>query len=326
MYKAFFAKQRLLKLVICLAATSSAYANPSFPERAITLVVPYGAGGSTDTVSRKVAAKLSELVKVPVVVENKPGASTTIGASFVARSAPDGYTMLIADSSTFAYNKHIYKNLNYDFDRDISPVTTVSAGSMVLASSVKSNIKSLDDLLAMRENNLPELNYASAGIGTPPHVMMESFLNKTKIKAKHIPYRGELPGLTDMMGGTIDIMFLGPRAAKELSAIGKINILGWGGKKRNEIFPGLPAIGEKIKGYEENVYQGIFVPSGTPEPVVNKLKTSFDAVYRDADIQNWLSSQSVGISYKTSTPTELANIIKAEQKKAGETIKNISLE
>lgn len=332
-------KQHLLKSgfgwiasAFIAAATVTTHAQESahnYPSRPIHLIVPYGAGGSTDLMARRLATYLGQQLDQQVVVENKPGASTTIAASYVARSNPDGHTLLLGDTATFAYNKFLFPQAQYDPKESFDPIAITSLGSMVLVSGSKGDIDSLPTLIRKIKEDPTRLNYASAGLGTPPHMFMESFLQALGgARVSHVPYKGELPGVNDMISGSIDFMFVGPRTAKTLSEAGRIRPLGWGMSQRSADMPNLPAVAEFVPGFEQVLWQGIVAPKGTPRPVIDKLNEALRAAFATPEFQDWLKEQAVGITYRISTPEEFAEQITVEQEKAQKVIEaaRISIE
>lgn len=319
------------RLLLCAAlaipfASSAQGAVADFPARPISLVVPYGAGGGTDLFARQMGEFLSKVLKQPVVVENKPGAGTTIAATYVARAPADGYTILLGDTATFAYNKYLYSELRYDPQESFEPVSLTSRGSMILASSKTSNIASLQQLIDAMKTKPSAINYASAGVGTPPHIFMEAFKQAVGAsKMNHVPYRGELPGVTDLIAGTIDSMFMGSRSAQVHADSGRINLLGWGMSPRVKEMPDLPVIAEVVEGFEQVVWQGLVVPKGTPAAVVAKLNKAVRDAFASGEFQSWLAKQAPGVEYGASSPEQMRELIAEELVRAQNVIRSAGI-
>lgn len=325
-------RQTSFALIPSLLLAGAAFAqnvSDSYPNKPITLVVPYGAGGSTDITARKIAEGMGKVLKQSVVVENKPGGSTTVAAAQVARAPADGYTLMIGDSATFVYNKFLFKSLRYDPQTSFDPISLIANGSMVLAAGTATKTPSLEALVAKIKANPSSMKYASAGPGSPPHILMEAFLQGLGAKGvTHAPYRGEQPGLNDMMGGTIDFMFLGPRSAKTLSDAGKIHAIAWAGAKRNKDLPNLPAISEVVPGYEQQVWQAMVAPKGTPRPVIERLNKALRSVTESEDFTQWVKSQAIALDYSSTTPEYVTKLMESDQARVGKVIStaNISMD
>jgi tripartite-type tricarboxylate transporter receptor subunit TctC len=320
----------LMGAVVALCTVANAQTAPdAYPSKPITLVVPYSAGGSTDLTARQFGLQLSKILKQPVVVENRPGGSTTIAAAHVARAPADGYTLLYGDSATFVYNKFLFKNLRYDALTSFDPISLVANGSMVLAAGPAMKVDNLAGLVAKIKQNPSAYSYGSAGAGSPPHILMEGFLQAVGVKGvTHVPYRGEQPGLTDMMAGTIGFMFLGPRSAKVQSDAGTVNALGWGGPNRIREFANLPTISEVVPGFQQQVWQAMVVPKGTPKAVIDKLNQALRQATQSEDFKRWVKDQVVSNDYTPSTPQEVTRLIESDQARVGRIITeaNISME
>jgi tripartite-type tricarboxylate transporter receptor subunit TctC len=250
-------------LLAGLAATllpQAAWAD-DYPSRTITIVAPFSAGGGVDIVARLLAEKMSKTLGQQVIVENKPGATGNIGAEIVAKSAPDGYTLLMGNVATSSINGSIFKNLGFDPINDFSAITLVARVPEVLVVNPKLPAKSVQDLIALGKQKPGQLTYGSAGIGSPPHLAAALFALMADINIRHIPYSGSSPALTDLMGGRIDMYFSNVLSAMPHVASGKLRALGVTGSERSDAAPDVPTIAESgLSGYEAYNWYGLLVP------------------------------------------------------------------
>lgn len=304
-----------------------AWAQDAFPTRPVRLIVPYAAGGGTDILARQLTKKVGELLGQPIVVDNRPGAGTTIGASEVARSAPDGYTLLWGDNATYALNPHVYKKLSYDPLSSFAPVTLTVRGSLVLLASERLGVKSVSDLVAMAQAQPGKLSYGTPGNGTPHHLAMELFkLRAGHLQIQHVPYRGEAPAVQDLIGGTLDLMFAGARVAKPQAESGRAVALAVSGGKRNATMPQVPTMGEAgLKGYRSEYWHGVVAPANTPADVVARLNAAFVKAMASPEMVSWINNAGSGAEWTGSTPAEMQAHMREEMAKAGELVKAIGL-
>src|SRR2546425_9037989 len=300
----------------------------SYPAKAIRLVVPYPAGGATDFFARLVFPKMGEALGQSVVVENRPGAGTAIGASEVARSAPDGYTLLLGDAGTYAFNPTLYKKLSYDPVKDFAPISLTGRFALILAVNPSVlKVGSVKELVAMAKSQPGKIDYGAPGPGSPIHLAMEFFKQRAGITMTPIPYKGGADALSDLIGGRIGALF--PDIATALPQIraGKIKALAVASEKRVAALPDLPTIGESgYPGFEAWAWQGFVAPAGTPRDVVMKLNTEFAKVMSDPALRQRLSES--GFEPQTSSPEQFAAYMKSEIAKWGKVIRdsNISLD
>lgn len=285
-------RQHLIALAALAAvgcAISSGAAAQNYPERAIRMIVPYPPGGGSDVVARQVARKAADILGVPIVVDNRPGAGSTIGAEEASRATPDGYTLLWGDTSTFAVNPHVFPAAKYDPRTAFEPIAPMISASFVLTASSRLNVKDLPSLIALLKANPGKYSYGSAGAGTPHHMAMESFKNLTHTSIVHIPYKGEAPAMQDLLGGSIDLMFAGVMNAEAQRKAGRLTILGASGATRSPRVPQIPTLDEQgIKGYKYQVWHGVVAPSGTPAPVVAKLSAAFTDALKTPEVSDWI--------------------------------------
>lgn len=279
-----------------LSVTTSqlfAQSSVSYPDKPITIVVPYPPGGFNDTLGRIVGKKLSDTWGVNVVVENKPGAGTTIGTNFVARSAPDGYTILVAQFP-FSANPYLYKSLPYDTLKAFSPVVLAGRAPMVLVVNSNSPIKTTGDLLALAKSKPGSVNYGSSGPGSSNHLSMVLFEMMAGVSLNQIPYKGSTPLLTDLAGGQVEVAFDAYPHVRPFLQSGKIRPIAIATEVRSPFMADLPTVSESgIKGYEASSWHGFVVPSGTPQPVVDKLNRQINMILKQEDIRKTFNEQGV---------------------------------
>lgn len=276
----------------------------SYPSRPLRVVVPLPAGASPDVVARHWAERFSKLTSQSVVIENKPGASTILGAQTVATSAPDGYTLLWAVSNTFSVNPFLFKNLSYQAN-DFIPITQVLAVPFVLLVPANSPWRTLDDLIRSARGKPEEFAYASAGTGTSLHVAMARFLNAADIKMTHVPYRDSY--MPDLIAGRIHAVFDPSTTGIAAAKGGRVRALGVSSTKRIEQLPDVPAISEQIPGFVGESWQGVFVPRSTPTEVVNSLSGLAQKVAESPDFRNVLSE--LGLRPVGSTPSAFGQFL-----------------
>lgn len=325
-----FTKRRTICLIATVALApvlhSTAWAQDSYPNRPIRLVVPYAAGGGTDILARQLSKKVGELLGQPIVVDNKPGAGTTIGAAEVARAAPDGYVLLWGDNATFALNPHVYKKLSYDPLTSFAPVTLTVRGSLVLLAAERLGARSVNDLIAMAKHQPGKFSYGTPGNGTPHHLAMESFkLRAGALQIQHVPYRGEAPAIQDLISGSLDVMFAGARVAKPQTENGRAIALAVSGSKRNATMPGVPTVSEAgLKGYSSEYWHGVVAPASTPPEVVARINAAFVSAMA-AEMVNWINNAGSGAEWTGSTPAEMQAHMSQEFKNSGDLARAIGL-
>ena len=302
-----------------------ALAQAAYPSRTIKMIVPYPAGGTTDLLGRLVADQLKSGLNATVVVENKPGAGTTLGADQVAKSEPDGYTLLMATSTTLAINKTLYKKLPYDPVKDFAPVALVAAVPFALIVNPAIPAKTLAEFIAYAKSK-PGLAYGSAGNGSPQHLGAEMLKSASGIDIRHVPYRGSIPAMLDIIAGHIPFMVVDLQPALQQIKEGKVRVLGVTTAKRVAIAPDIPTIAEGgLMGYELVAWQGVVAPSGTPRLVVDQLASQINRLIADPATRERLIAISLE-PLPPSTPDSFAAYIKSEVDRWAVIVKNSGAE
>ena len=276
---------RILLVLLGLACCQTFAKTQNYPTRPVTIIVPYAAGGATDLITRSVAQRLSKAWGQPVVIENKAGASTQIGATHVARSIPDGYTLLATDATTFT-NSYLHNKLSYDPAKDFIPVSGLGVIHQALVVHPSFPARNVSDLIKLAKARPGSLNYATMGIGTSSHLSMEMFENMTGTKLSPVHYKGGAPALTDVIGGHIPIVFLSTTLTMQPANEGELRILGLGSTHRLAQFPDLPTVAETVPGYESVVWFGLFAPRGTPREIVEWLNSEVQKILSDQGFRN----------------------------------------
>ena len=286
------------------AGATGVHAQSTWPERQIRIVVPFAPGGASDILGRLIAKELAASLKQPVIVDNRPGAGGTIGADAVAKSPPDGYTLLLADSSVVMTFPHLYPKLPYAA-KDLVPVSNIATFGLIMIAPASSPISSVSDILAAEKASPGKLNMASPGSGSSNHLTLEKFNAAAGTKITHVPYKGAGPAVTAVVAGEVDLTLASGAAAKPLLDSGKVKAIAVTSAKRNPLLPQVPTIAEsKLPGFESIAGQGVFVPAGTPPDVVKRLHAEIRAIMRQPEAQaRWLS---MGIDQPDQTPEEFA--------------------
>lgn len=262
----------------------------TYPSRTVTLVVAYSPGGTGDVVARLIATKLGPALGQNVVVENRAGASGAIGAQSVARSAPDGHTILVGQTAEIVINQHLIKNLGYDPDKDLIPVALGTDVPLALCIPPNAPYKTLDELLKTARASSKGLSFASAGTGTPGHFAGELLKLRTKTNLVHVPYKGAGPALNDILGGHVDLYFSGYPAAMPHAKSGSLRVLAVSSGRRSASAPDVPTVAELtgIKEFDLTLWQGFFVPRGTPKEIVVRLNKEINDILAQPDIKQKL--------------------------------------
>ncbi len=281
----------------------------AYPIKSVRMVVPFPPGGGTDILARMISQRLSEIWGQQVIVENRAGAATNIGTEFVARSAPDGHTMLMASVGHGA-NISLYKKLGYHPVKSFEMVTLVAVSPSLLVVTPALPIKSVKELVVLARKRPGDLNYGSFGRGTSPHLAAELFNILASVKMTHVPYKGSSPALTSVMSGETQVLFGTILASRPLVESGRLRALGVASKHRLSILPDLPTIGESLKDFESGSWYGIVVPSGTPVIIVEKINRDATSVLRQPEVKNRFTSE--GAEIVASTPGDFKVYLQAE--------------
>jgi tripartite-type tricarboxylate transporter receptor subunit TctC len=290
----------------------------SYPARAIHMVVPVPPAGTFDIVARLVAQPLSARLGQQIVVDNRGGAGTNIGTAVVAHATPDGYTLLLAGSPG-AINATLYDNLDFSFARDIMPVASIERAPLIMAVNPVFPAKTVPDFISYAKANPGKINMGSGGLGSTGDVAGELFNMMAGIKMAHVPYRGEAPSVTDLLGGQIQVMFSTPGSVVSFLKAGTLRALGVTGAKRMDILPDVPAVAEALPGYEAVSWAGIGAPAGTPAEIVDKLNAETNAALADPKLQAQLAE--FGAAVMTGSPADFKTFIAAEIDKWGKVVK-----
>jgi tripartite-type tricarboxylate transporter receptor subunit TctC len=295
----------------------------AYPNRPIKLIVPFAPGGGTDIIARAITPRLSEALGQQVIVDNRPGAGTIIGAEKAARSAPDGYTLFMGISGTMAINPSLYSKFPYDPVKDFSPIVMVGIGPNILVVHPSLPVKSVKELIAYAKANPNKLSYASSGTGGAPHLAGELFKSMAELDIVHVPYKGAGPATIDLLGGSVQLMFAGMGAALPHIKAGKLRPLAVADSKRSKILPDVPAMSEFLKGFEAPTWFAVFAPAGTPKEIITLLHSQISKVVAREDVERQMLS--LGYEPLTSTPEELGSHVKNEIAKWAKVIQNAGI-
>ena len=306
----------LLAILALTVVAPAALAQSTYPSRPIRLIVPYPAGGATDVVARVVAEKMSESLGQPIVVDNRPGAGTMIGASTVARSSPDGYTVLIGDTGTYALNPTLYgARLTYSPLKDFAPVCRTGRVPLILAANPKTvKADTVADLIALAKKQPGTINFGAPGPGSPIHLAMELFRQRVGIELTAVPYKGGADALTDLLGGRVGLLFIDAATGLPHVKSGAVKALAVGSDKRIAAIPTVPTMAEAgVANFEAWAWNGLAVPTGTPPAIVAKLSDACRKALAMPAVEKRLAELSVEAA--PSSPEEFASFIKDETTK-----------
>lgn len=300
----------LVTLAATVAFTGTAAAQTAFPNRPIKLVVPFTPGGGTDLIARTLAAEMALDMGVPVIVDNKPGAGTVIGTDFVAKSAPDGYTLVVS-SIAHSVNPTLVPKLPYSTDKDFTPVAMIAVSPNVLVVRPDSPYKSLADIIKAAQANPGKLTYASPGNGTSSHLAGALFADMAKLNLIHVPYRGSGPALTDLLGGQVDMLFATAGSVGSFIEGQRLRPLAVTTATRSSAYPNVPTVDESgVKGYVMEGWYGFYAPTGTPADVVAKLNAATRKAANSDNFKNKVASE--GLIIKAGTPQEFDQYVRKE--------------
>jgi tripartite-type tricarboxylate transporter receptor subunit TctC len=311
-------------LLIRVAAVWSVLAGAAFaqdyPAKSVRVIVPWAAGGSTDSIGRILAAKLTEYSNQQFIIDNRAGATGTIGHALVSKSPPDGYTLLVGSNSTFAIAPHLYKSLQYDNDAAFAPISLLAVSPQILSVHPSTPVKSVKELIALAKAQPGALIFSSAGPGSTSHLATELLMNTAGVKMIHVPYKGGSPSAQALLGGETMLSFVDVITALPFAKAGRLRPLAASTTKRSAMMPELPTISESgLKGFESSTSFAAFAPAGTPREVVAKLNKEIVRALAAPDVKEKLFNQ--GIETVGSTPEEFVAYNKNESAKWGKVIR-----
>jgi len=301
-----------------LPAASRIARAQAYPSRPARIVVPFAAGGATDIIARLIGQWLSERLGQQFVIENRPGAGSNIGTEVVVNAPPDGYTLLLVGASS-AINATLYEKLSFNFLRDIAPVSGIISIPFIMAVNPSFPAKTVSEFIAYARANPGKVNMASGGNGTAGHLSGELFKMMAGINMVHVPYRGEAPALTDMLGGQVQAMFGTMPASIEYVRAGKLRPLAVTSARRSELLPDLPTVGDFVPGYETSAWQGIGAPKSTPTEIIEKLNKEINAGLADPKLKARLAD--LGGTVIAGSPADFGRLLADETEKWAKVVK-----
>ena len=316
-------KSRFLNAaVVAIACLASPMTEAqTFPQRPIRIIVPYGAGGSPDVISRLFGQKLSENLGQPVIIDNRPGASGIIAAELAAKAPADGYTLFIADTGHLAINPALRPNLPYEPLRDFSPITLAVSVPLYLLVNNSVPVSTVGELIALSKTR--DLLYGSAGNGSPHHLAMEFFKSLTGAKLTHVPYKGNAQMVPAVLAGDVAVLMTGLTAVRSHMEAGKLRVLAMTSGKRSPITPDVPTIAESVSGYEASDIIGFLAPAATPRDIVAKLNAEFVKLLAQADVRQRVAGFAMEVV--GSTPEQYAEAIRDKQQRYSALAKAVGL-
>ena len=308
-------------LVLCAGGVA---AQERYPQKPLRIVVPFAAGGSTDIIARMIGERLSGALGQPVVIENRPGAAGNIGAEAVARSAPDGYTLLMATTGVMAINNALYKNMSYDASTDFDYVLLVASITNVIIVAADSPLRNVAELIAAAKRSPGSLSFASSGAGSSTHMSAELFKIMASVDLLHVPYKGSGPAMPDVITGRVSMMFENMPGAISHIRAGTVRALAVTGLRRTSALPEIPTVSESgVPGYESLSWSGIAVSAGTPRDVVARLNREINAILAAPDMRQKLADQ--GAEAVGGTPEAFAEHAKRERDKWSRVIRDANI-
>jgi len=324
-----FAKGLALSAVVLWAAaahaqTASTGSGQAYPARPVRIIVPFAPGGATDIVTRIVAQKLTEMWGQTIVVDNRGGAAGNIGAEFAAKATPDGYTLFMPSGSVMTANQHMYRKLAFNAEKDFTAITNVASGPQIVAVANSVQAKTVNDLVALAKAKPRSITFGSAGVGSQTHLAAENFLHTAGIDATHVPYKGEGPALTDLVGGQIQLLTPNLSASIGFVQQGRIRALAVTSKQRAPQVPNVPAVAETLPGFENLGWFGLVAPTGTPGALIKKVHADMVKVLASADVRKRFDE--LGMAPVGNTPAEFTKAMKAESARWARIIRERKLE
>jgi tripartite-type tricarboxylate transporter receptor subunit TctC len=313
-------RREFIAAAAALAAASQARAQAAYPNQPIRWVVPYPAGGGTDALARTLAETLRGQLGQQLLVDNRPGASTNIGGEMVARAKPDGYTVMSADNAILAFNEHLFGKLPFNPEKDFSYIGAIARFPLALVVHPDFQARTVADFIAHVKANPGKVNYASPGNGSPHHLAMELFKNRTGTFITHIPYRGAAPAMQDVIGGQVPCMFLDLAAGLPVIQSGKVRALAIGSAKRAPSLPNVPTLAEAgVRNAEVYAFQGLLGPAGLPADIVTRLNSELNKALAAPAVQKRLTD--FGMEALPGTPAQFLALAREESRRWGPVIK-----
>lgn len=306
-----------------LAFGAPAVAQTAYPSKPIKIVVPFAVGGIADTFSRAIGGKLSDAWGQPVVVENRAGAGGNIGADLVAKSPADGYTLVMGNIGTHAVNQSLFKTMPFDTMRDFVPIAHVldAEGLLVVHPSVTAN--TVPELIALARSQPGRMSYASGGLGTTSHLAGELFKSVAKVDIVHVPYKGNSPAITDLVGAQTQMIFATMPTVLPMVKAGRLRAIAVIGPQRSPALPEIPTVAESLPGFEVSNWIGLFAPAGTPPEIVARLNAEVQKVMRSPEIEKRLETE--GAKFIPTTPAQFADFQRAEAAKWARAIRDANI-
>jgi len=316
-----------LVFIAALAAlgAGAAHAQSSYPSRPVRFIAPFPPGGSTDVLCRLLGSKLAESLGQPVTVDNRPGASGNIGHEAAAKAPPDGYTILISSSSTLVNNVHLFKSLRYDPLADFTPVSMVASAGQVLVVHPSVPAKSVSELVALARARPAELNFGSGGKGIQSHISGEMFKSAVGVDIVHVPYKGTVQAVSDLVAGQVQLVFSDMVPAMPHIRAGRLRALAVTTRERSAALPDVPTMIESgVPGYEAGVWWAVMAPAGTPAEIVSRLNAEFARIMKLPDVLEKYAS--LGIVTEYSTPQQVTEMIKRDTPRMAQVLKAAGVE
>ena len=310
---------RLFVVAIVVALACSTASAQDYPNKPIRLIVPFPPSGGTDIMARVVAQRLGDANKWTVVIENKPGAGGNLGVDAAAKAKPDGYTIVMGQTSNLAINPWLYKEFPYDPVKDLVPIVLVGEGPIAIAVRAESKYKTLADLIAAAKAKPETVTMATPGSGTVAHLSGVRLMQVAGVKFEHIPYKGASQAIPDLLGGNVDFYMSSVPSIQGQAAAGRVRVLAVTSAKRSPVFPDVPTLGETYKGFTAVSWYGILAPAGTPAPIVAKLNAEINAALKDASVRDAIRKD--GGDVLGGTQKQFADLMKSELASWGTVVK-----
>ena len=312
-------RRQALAMIGAGIAAPSLRAQTSYPSRPIRIILPYSPGGTTDTPGRIIAQKLGEALNTAIIIDNRPGAGSTIGADAVAKAKPDGYTLLLT-STTHVHGAHLYKRLPYDTLADFAPIGKVAAGPYVLVIHPSVPANNVAEFIALAKSQPGKLDFATSGNGSSQHLCGALLSRISGIKLNHVPYKGSGPATQDLVGGQVKVGFLGTPIALPHVKAGRLRALGVSTAARTPQLPDVPTLAQAgVVGYEATIWLGLFAPTGTPPDIVACLSTELNKVLTNPEMQ--AAVRGTGMEVAPSSPEEFGSYVRSEYDKWGKVVR-----